>query len=324
MILADSPLVSVVIPAYNACTFLPQALESVFGQEYRPIEVIVVDDGSTDGTYELLRGRDDLRLIRQENKGEAAARNVGITQAQGEWIAFLDADDIWLPGKLTTQLAKAQENPSTGVIYGGFVQEYYGRRGKMIGRERVAPDEKMRGQIFPQMLDRQFIAMDTVIARRSLCLEVGGFPEDLRHSEDYLFHLRCARVTPYDFVPDPVAVYRFRIGSTSTDITDTLRCVAIARERVLKEQKEHLDQAIDLSRKKAQWARRDYFSFAFLLLLREVKGFKIRRELARHHRPAGWQPAAWEAMAWFLSWLPVDIRIWGLLHARQAMRFRRS
>jgi len=317
---ANNPLVSIVIPAYNACQFLPESLESVFKQEYRPIEVIVVDDGSTDGTYELLRSRDDLRLIRQENKGEAAARNAGITLAQGEWIAFLDADDVWLPGKLTKQMGKALENPSAGVIFGGFVQEYYGQRGRVIGRERVTPGENMRGQIYDEMLDRHFIAMDTVIARRSLCLEVGGFPEDLRHSEDFLFHMYCARITRYDFVSDPIAVYRFRIGSTSTDVTETLRCVAIARERVLKE---YPDSATDLPRKKAQWARRDYFSFAFLLLLREVKGSKVRQELTRIRRPIGWQSTLWKVTASIFSWIPVDLRIWGLLNARRAMRLLR-
>lgn len=97
--------VSVVIPAFNAESFLGEALDSVLGQTARPTEVIVVDDGSTDGTRALVRRYSDaVRLVTQDNGGAARARNVGARQATGEWLAFLDADDVWLPEKLEKQL----------------------------------------------------------------------------------------------------------------------------------------------------------------------------------------------------------------------------
>ena len=100
----NSPLVSTIIPVFNGERLLPEALDSVFRQDYRPIEVIVVDDGSTDGTSLVARSCPEVRYLYQSNQGLGAARNAGIAAACGEFIAFLDADDIWLPRKLSSQM----------------------------------------------------------------------------------------------------------------------------------------------------------------------------------------------------------------------------
>lgn len=110
------PLVSVIIPVYNGERFLAAALDSVFAQDYRPTEVIVVDDGSTDMSARIARSYSGVRYIYQDNQGHATARNTGIGAARGEYIAFLDADDIWLPDKLNIQISYLIQNPLVGYV----------------------------------------------------------------------------------------------------------------------------------------------------------------------------------------------------------------
>ena len=112
----SSSIVSVIIPAYNAARFLGQALESVFAQTHRPLEVIVVDDGSTDSTIAIATSRDGVTLIQQPNAGASSARNTGLKVASGDYFAFLDADDLWLPEKLSLQVSYLCQNPGVGFL----------------------------------------------------------------------------------------------------------------------------------------------------------------------------------------------------------------
>ncbi len=109
------PLVTVVIPVYNCAKYLTEALDSVFAQTYRPIEVIVVDDGSTDDSADIVRNYPEVRYFYQSNQGVAVARNVAIAAAEGEFIAFIDADDIWKPHKLSLQITYMLEHPDIGI-----------------------------------------------------------------------------------------------------------------------------------------------------------------------------------------------------------------
>lgn len=113
---AVSPLVSVVIPAWNAERFLPATLESVFAQDHRPLQVIVVDDGSTDGTAEVAARHPEVEVVRIAHAGVMAARNAGLARARGEFIALQDADDLWAPDKLSLQLAYLREHPEHGYV----------------------------------------------------------------------------------------------------------------------------------------------------------------------------------------------------------------
>src|SRR5688500_924354 len=110
----QQPLVSVIIPVYNGARFLRAALESVFAQTYRPIEVIVVDDGSADDSGVIAQSFPEVRYIRQENQGVAAARNNAIEAARGEFFAFLDQDDLWTPEKLRLQIEHLLDHPEVG------------------------------------------------------------------------------------------------------------------------------------------------------------------------------------------------------------------
>jgi len=115
MVMETNPLVSVVVPTYNCAHYLAAALDSVLAQTYRPIEVIVVDDGSTDNTADVVCAYAEVRYLYQPNQGAAVARNIGIAAAQGEFIAFLDADDVWQPDKLSIQVAYMLQHPSVGI-----------------------------------------------------------------------------------------------------------------------------------------------------------------------------------------------------------------
>jgi glycosyltransferase involved in cell wall biosynthesis len=112
-----NPLVSVIIPVYNGEKYLAEALDSVAAQDYTPLETIVVDDGSTDGTAQLAQARPEVRYIYQTNQGGGGARNTGLAAATGDFIAFLDADDVWLPGKLHAQVAYLLAHPEVGIVF---------------------------------------------------------------------------------------------------------------------------------------------------------------------------------------------------------------
>ena len=176
-----SPLVSVVIPTYNSAEFLIQALESVFNQTYTNYEVIVVDDGSTDNTRQVIEPyRSRLNYIYQANQGVAVARNKGIEVARGEWIAFLDADDLFLPQKLQQQVAVFAAQPEIGMVVSGW----------QIANElgEITTDVKLWHNL-PQ-LDlntwlywKPVLPSATMIRRQWLRL-VGGFPSATIPVED--------------------------------------------------------------------------------------------------------------------------------------------
>jgi glycosyltransferase involved in cell wall biosynthesis len=196
------PPVTVVIPAYNAKRTIGRALASVWKQNYPDMEVIVIDDGSSDGTgaaiHETRRG--NLRLIRlEENRGECGAMNAGIQQAQTDYIAFLDADDEWLDDKLLTQIPILESHPEMSFIAcGGESVNTEGRVFQTFGLEAppYSPHEFWRA-----LLIKSYIAKPTVVARRAKLLEVGGFDETLKISGDQDMWIRLALAGEVGFVP---------------------------------------------------------------------------------------------------------------------------
>ena len=133
------PRISVIIPTYNSAVFLPEAVESVLSQTFLPQEVIVVDDGSTDNTEDVLEPfRRRIHYIRQENQGPAVARNRGIAEAKGDLIAFLDADDVWVPEKTEIQVKVLRENPRIGLVH-----SYFDRLD--MAEQRIMPRHEMKG-----------------------------------------------------------------------------------------------------------------------------------------------------------------------------------
>ncbi len=182
--------VSVIIPSYNRAHLLGRAIASVQAQTLKPLEIIVVDDGSTDASAELVtRQFPDCHYLHQSNRGVSAARNLGIRVARGEWIAFLDSDDEWLPEKLAAQAAVLAATSGCRLVHADEVWIRRGRRVNAMQKHR-----KSGGDIFQQCLPLCVISPSAAVLHRSLLEEVGGFDESLPACEDYDLWLRiCAR-----------------------------------------------------------------------------------------------------------------------------------
>lgn len=211
--------ISVIIPAYNVTNFIDDAINSVKAQDIRDLQIIVVDDGSTDGTAEQVAAKHpDVELIRKTNGGAATARNSGIAAAKGQYLAFLDADDIWLPGKLSAQLRHLQAEPEIQLVCTGFERWQPTAGGSYPPLEPIIAetnqisatqiDTELSGWIYHRLLLDCYVWTSTVMLRRSLLETIGTFDESLRLGQDYDFWLRASRVTAIHMLRRPMALYR--------------------------------------------------------------------------------------------------------------------
>ena len=182
--------ISVIIPTYNRADVLSRALDSVFAQTTPPYEVIVVDDGSSDDTATLMQQHyPDCTYLQQENRGVSSARNLGIQHANGEWLAFLDSDDEWLPGKLAEQVELLQQQPEQRICH---TEEIWVRNGTRVNA--MKKHTKTGGYIFKRCLPLCVISPSAVMIHRDIFDQVGLFDENLPACEDYDLWLRiCAR-----------------------------------------------------------------------------------------------------------------------------------
>jgi glycosyltransferase involved in cell wall biosynthesis len=225
-------LVTVVIPAYNAAATIGSTLASVTAQTHGNLEIIVVDDGSSDQTAALvirLAKRDPrIRLLQKENAGLAAARNTGIEQANGGFIAPVDADDIWHPTKIEKQLAVMQSGGRhVGAVY------CWARAIDQAGR--ILFDLKtsdFRGEVFAPLIFWNFIQSGSLLFRRSLAVAIGGYDTTLSRRgapmcEDFKFNLDLSERCDFDLVPEFLTGYTLRQGSMSTDTNAMLRSHAL-------------------------------------------------------------------------------------------------
>lgn len=201
--------VSVIIPAFNASRYIRHTLRSVLDQDYRNVEIIVVNDGSTDDTEESVREfGGQVRYLRKKNGGQGSARNAGMAVACGEFFAFVDADDLWLPPKLRLQMELFGSHPDLGLVYSDaviFDQE--------TGKDLWCFSQTARfssGDVLRPLILRCFIPTSTVVIRREIWERVGGFSEDRppRNTEDWDLWLRIASRYRIGFVNAPLARYR--------------------------------------------------------------------------------------------------------------------
>ena len=194
--------VSVIIPTYNRGEVVLRALRSVFAQDHAVDQVIVVDDGSTDDTIERVeRNFPEVELIVQTNHGVSHARNRGIERARNEWLAFLDSDDEWLPGKITAQLAAIMSDGISRVCHSDEIWVRNGRRVNPMNKHR-----KYGGDIFLHCLPRCVMSPSSVVLHRSVVEELGGFDETLPVCEDYELWLRIACQTTVLYVPEKLLI----------------------------------------------------------------------------------------------------------------------
>jgi colanic acid/amylovoran biosynthesis glycosyltransferase len=210
-----TPIVSVIIPAYNAASTLRKTLDSVLAQTFTSFEIVVVDDGSTDDTMAVATTADDprVRVLAQSNAGVSAARNRGAAAARGELLAFLDADDLWAPDKLACQVAALQAHPDAGLAFSWTA--YVDDRGDRLPVGDVAI--RAEGWVFRDLLLRgNFVASGSgALIRRTAFDAVGGFEPTLRTAEDWDFYLRVAAICPFVCVPVVHVFYRLDLRSKS-------------------------------------------------------------------------------------------------------------
>ncbi|MBK5258426.1 MAG: glycosyltransferase family 2 protein [Thermoanaerobaculia bacterium] len=221
--------VSVIIAAWNRARELRSAIDSAFAQTFPPLEVIVVDDGSTDETPEVLaqyceRYGDRIRVLRQSNQGVAAARNAGIAVARGDQLAFLDSDDVWLPRKLELQVARFDADPQLGLVHCGA--DFEGTGVNVDGMEGWVATELLR-------FDRSVIVAhgSGVMVPKRVAEELGGFDARMRVSEDWDFCYRVAARYRIGFVAEALVLYARHASGLHGDIAKMEHGMLLALEK---------------------------------------------------------------------------------------------
>jgi glycosyltransferase involved in cell wall biosynthesis len=225
--MSQRPLVSAILPAFQAEAFLEETLRSIFAQDYAPFEVVVCDDGSTDRTPEILAAHPELRMIRQPNTGPAAARNAAAAASQGELLALFDADDLWPPTRLTVQSNHLENHPNLGCVLGR--QEWI-----------VPPPWDTRDPVYG---DVDGIPFNSMMVRRSVFEDVGGFDESFVHGEDrdFLFRLR-ERGIAIAVIPEVVVYRRFHGDNLTLSAPSTSPMLRSLRQK-LERERSHRDAA---------------------------------------------------------------------------------
>ena len=288
---SPTPTVSVVLPAYNRAGTIRAAIESVLRQTWTDFELLVVDDGSADGTLEAARAVCDPRLrtlSTGRNRGPSGARNMGIREARGAWVAFQDSDDEWLPDKLALQMARLTEPGAPwiagycGMLIVGAVEPEAGARTKV----RYIPDAAVpvvEGDILPSLLSASVISTQMLVVRRADLEAVGGFDETLPALEDWDLALRLAARGRFAFTDAPLVLQRFSPNSLTRDVA---KRAAALRQIIAKHR--------ELMAHEPEVLARHY------------------RALAGEHRRLGDMDAARAALAEGRKVHPADARLWML------------
>jgi glycosyltransferase involved in cell wall biosynthesis len=218
---AVTPRVSVIVPAYNAAVYLPHAIDSVLAQTFVDWEIVVVDDGSTDHTQSVVESyrpalADKLQYIHQSNHGLPAARNTGIKAARGEFIALLDADDVWLPQRLERGVQVLDSDPEIGLVHARVAR--IDTKGMVIGQLKVDP-KYMSGRIAHDIyIRRAHIVCPTVMFRRHCLDKAGWFDESMRATEDRDLWFRIALHFKIEYIDEILAYYRLSPSSMTSDL----------------------------------------------------------------------------------------------------------
>lgn len=217
----QNPLVSVIIPAYNAASYIKETIDSVLAQTYSPVEIVVVDDGSTDDTGKVAdryarQSSDCVKVIHQPNTGISGARNAGFAVASGKLVCFLDADDIFLPEKIARQVAFMLSHPQFDATYVNMKHFRDNDQGRLYQHRYFL---KEVADPFREFLERMYIPFTPVMIKRETIVSVGAFDSTMRHSEDWDFWLRFLRKGhAIGFLNEDLV--RFRLSSNSLSRMD--------------------------------------------------------------------------------------------------------
>ena len=222
------PLLSVIIPTYNRADYIALTIESVLKQTYDNIEVIVIDDGSTDNTAQVVKPfARKVRYVLQANAERGASRNHGLRLAKGKYIAFLDSDDLWLPDKAAAGIHFLERNPEVGLLCTDALQ--INGSGKETGTLRA---HGMSGRVTGRLLQKNFVIMPTHLARTSVVREIGGFREEreLSGSEDWEMWVRLSIVADVAYIPEITAKYRVHTANTMSSAAGMQRSMGRAAQ----------------------------------------------------------------------------------------------
>mgnify|MGYP006131452329 FL=1 len=218
--------ISVIIPTYNRIFFLKRSIDSVLEQILKPYEVIIVDDGSSDGTSTMIKKNyPKINLICQENKGVSAARNIGIRASSGDWVCFLDSDDEWKKNKLSEQMLAIKKNTNYSFCHSN---EEWIKNGKKINQKKK--HKKYGGNIFKECLDMCRISPSSVMINKSVFDDIGFFNEDLVVCEDYELWLRICAHYKVLFVDEPLII---KYGGHEGQLSNSIESIEYYRIKAL-------------------------------------------------------------------------------------------
>lgn len=286
----SAPLVSVVVATYNMGHYLPHAVQSILAQSHGNVEVLIVDDGSTDDTPDvtarLMAADARVRVHRQPNGGQAKAKNQGIELSRGDYLAFLDADDAWLPDKLEKQLPLFEGRPQVGVVYSEY--QCMDGEGKPLPKP---PTHLRRGKVSGELLIENFVSFPTAVVRRGCIERLGIFDLTYGMGIDYDLWLRISAHYEFDFVPDPTVRYRIWAGQMSKNYRKRYESAIRIMQRFLDEN----PSAVAPRMVRTAWAH-TYLGRGDSILWHEKDKRAARADYMRalQYRPAYWP--AWRAL----------------------------
>lgn len=237
------PRVSVVIPVRNGKDYLQEALDSVLQQSFADLELLLINDGSNDDDYDRYGLQDKrIRVIHLDGTGVSRARNVGMEQSRGELIAFLDADDVWFPGKLQAQVKYLDEHPDVGVVFGKFIRWPSLAGGGFAPSTTLIQDAsgiataeaERSGWLYTRLLKGLLVGMNTAIIRRNIYEAIGGFDESMHQGEDYDFWLKTSRIAEMHSLNGPVALYRIHGASAMHKLSEENHLVNLIKQSTMR------------------------------------------------------------------------------------------
>ena len=213
----NSNLVSVIIATYNRRDFIVDAIESVIAQSYKDWELIIIDDGSTDDTKDIIEKHlesEKISYYYQNNQKQASALNTGLKYAHGDWIAFLDSDNKWLSDRLELGINCILSNPDMGLIYGDIYT--INEAGVRVSEKNM---KRYTGNVTARLLFDNFISFNTTLIRKDILEKIGGFNADLDRAPDYDCWLRASTITKFLYISEYLAEYRVMDNQISSDKT---------------------------------------------------------------------------------------------------------
>lgn len=284
------PRVSVVIPTFNCATYLPSAIDSVLNQSFNDFEILVVDDGSTDGTIDRLRQyAKHIHYVYQENAGASAARNRALSLSTGEYIAYLDADDVWYPTKLERQIAFLDTNKEYGLVHSDV--SVIDEQDEIIHRQFNSETARSvpQGSCMLELLQHSHIQTLTVVERRDCFQKVGGFDDRIPIAQDYLHWIMIAlEGWKFGYIKEPLGKYRWRRGS-----------LMAGRRRLLEDYERIYAILLNETTLGSRYGKQ-------AIEIVEKRIISVQRDLARVHYAEGHNTMARRRLASLIQQTPLD------------------